>query len=140
MLRRDVLPKWHWRDGRTITSREIIELLDKVVERGPGHGEQPRADARSHVQVRDSSRHSGELSRPVALRPGGKPRAASASSVKRSCGRSSTLIRSAEKRQRVLMVLLLTMQRRGEFGIAEWTEFDFATRGGRFRPAHKESP
>ena len=33
MLRADVLPKWHWRDGRTITSRELIELLDKVVER-----------------------------------------------------------------------------------------------------------
>lgn len=34
MLRADVLPKWHWRDGRTISSREIIELLDKAVERG----------------------------------------------------------------------------------------------------------
>lgn len=30
----DVLAKWHWRDGRTIASREVIELLDKVVERG----------------------------------------------------------------------------------------------------------
>ena len=25
MLRADVLPKWHWRDGRTITSREVID-------------------------------------------------------------------------------------------------------------------
>jgi hypothetical protein len=30
MLRADVLPKWHWRDARTITSREVIELLDVV--------------------------------------------------------------------------------------------------------------
>ena len=28
MLRAVVLPNWHWRDGRTITSREVIELLD----------------------------------------------------------------------------------------------------------------
>lgn len=34
MLRTDVLPRWHWRDGRTITSREVIELLDTVIERG----------------------------------------------------------------------------------------------------------
>jgi hypothetical protein len=34
MLRADVLPEWHWRGGRTITSRDVIELLDKVVERG----------------------------------------------------------------------------------------------------------
>lgn len=32
MLRVDVLPKWYWRDARTITSRAVIELLDTVVK------------------------------------------------------------------------------------------------------------
>jgi hypothetical protein len=29
-----VLPQWSDRDARTITSREVIELLDKIVDRG----------------------------------------------------------------------------------------------------------
>jgi hypothetical protein len=34
VLNSDVLPPWNDRDARTITSREVIELLDKIVDRG----------------------------------------------------------------------------------------------------------
>jgi hypothetical protein len=34
ILARDVLPAWQGRDARTITPREIIELLDGIVARG----------------------------------------------------------------------------------------------------------
>jgi hypothetical protein len=34
MINADVLPQWSDRDARTITSREVIELLDKIVDRG----------------------------------------------------------------------------------------------------------
>jgi hypothetical protein len=34
VLNADVLPQWSDRDARTITSREVIELLDKFVDRG----------------------------------------------------------------------------------------------------------
>jgi hypothetical protein len=34
VLNTDVLPQWSDRDARTITSREVIELLDKIVDRG----------------------------------------------------------------------------------------------------------
>lgn len=34
VLNADVLPEWSDRDARTITSREVIELLDKIVDRG----------------------------------------------------------------------------------------------------------
>jgi integrase len=34
VLNADVLPQWSDRDARTITSREVIELLDKIVDRG----------------------------------------------------------------------------------------------------------
>jgi len=73
MLRADVLPKWHWRDGRTITSREVIELLDKVVERGAPVMANNLAQMLGHMFK--FAIHSGTLENsPVQLlyRPGGK--------------------------------------------------------------------
>ena len=75
MLRADVLPKWHWRDGRTITSREVIELLDKVVERGAPVMANNLAQMLGHMFK--FAIHRGTLENsPVQLlyRPGGKPR------------------------------------------------------------------
>jgi hypothetical protein len=34
VLNADVLPRWSDRDARTISSREVVELLDKIVDRG----------------------------------------------------------------------------------------------------------
>jgi hypothetical protein len=75
MLRANVLPKWHWRDGRTITSREVIELLDKVVERGAPVMANNLAQMLGHMFK--FAIHRGTLENsPVQLlyRPGGKPR------------------------------------------------------------------
>src|SRR5579862_5742627 len=34
ILQRDVLSQWSGRDARTVTAREVVELLDRVVDRG----------------------------------------------------------------------------------------------------------
>jgi hypothetical protein len=75
MLRVDVLPKWYWRDARTITSREVIELLDSVVQRGaPGMA---NSLAQMLGQMFRFAIHRAIVANsPVQLlyRPGGKPR------------------------------------------------------------------
>ena len=50
-------------------------------------------------------------------------------------------VRSAvpKKRSHILMVLLLTMQRRGELAKAEWTEFDFDNRRWRIPASHSKN-
>jgi integrase len=45
----------------------------------------------------------------------------------------------SKKRQHVLLVLLLTMQRRGELAKAEWTEFDFENRTWKIPAAHSKN-
>ena len=131
MLRADVLPKWHWRDGRTITSREVIELLDKVVERGAPVMANNLAQMLGHMFK--FAIHRGTLENsPVQLlyRPGGKPRRRKrvlSEEELRSFVTNIDSICRTKKRKHVLMVLLLTMQRRGELARAEWTEFDFDT-------------
>jgi integrase len=42
----------------------------------------------------------------------------------------------SRRKARVLMVLLLTLQRRGELGLAEWKEFDFNARLWRIPNGH----
>ena len=129
MLRADVLPKWHWRDGRTITSREVIELLDKVVERGAPVMANNLAQMLGHMFK--FAIHRGTLENsPVQLlyRPGGKPcrrkRVLSEAELRSFVTNIDSICRTKSRRH-VLMVLLLTMQRRGELARAEWTEFDF---------------
>ena len=129
MLRADVLPKWHWRDGRTITSREVIELLDKVVERGAPVMANNLAQMLGHMFKFAIHRRTLENS-PVQLlyKPGGKPRrrkrVLSEEELKSFVTNIDAICRT-KKRKHALMVLLLTMQRRGELARAEWTEFDF---------------
>jgi integrase len=117
MLRADVLPKWHWRDGRTITSCEVIELLDKVVERGAPVMANNLAQMLGHMFK--FAIHRGILENsPVQLlyRPGGKPRRRKrvfSEEELRSFVTNIDSICRTKKRKHVLMVLLLTMQRRG---------------------------
>lgn len=117
MLRADVLPKWHWRDGRTITSREVIELLDKVVERGAPVMANNLAQMLGHMFK--FAIHRGTLENsPVQLlyRPGGKPRRRKrvlSEEELRSFVTNIDSICHTRKRKHILMVLLLTMQRRG---------------------------
>jgi integrase len=143
MLRAYVLPKWHWRDGRTITSREVIELLDQVVERGAPAMANNLAQMLGHMFK--FAIHRGTLENsPVQLlyRPGGRPRRRKrvlSEEELRSFVTNIDLICCTKKRKHVLLVLLLTMQRRGELARAEWTEFDFANRTWKIPAAHSKN-
>jgi integrase len=128
-LRADVLPKWHWRDARTITSREVIELLDVVVKRGAPVMAYNLAQTLGHM-FRFAIHRSILSNSPVQLlyKPGGKPRRRKrvlSEEELRSFVKYLPEICRKGKRAHVLMVLLLTMQRRSELGLAEWKEFDF---------------
>lgn len=143
MLRADVLPQWHWRDGRTITSREVIELLDKVVERGAPVMANNLAQMLGHIFK--FAIHRGTLENsPVQLlyRPGGKPRRRKrvlSDEELRSFVTNIDSICRTKRRKHVLMVLLLTMQRRGELARAEWTEFDFDNRRWKIPASHSKN-
>lgn len=143
MLRADVLPKWWWRDGRTITSREVIELLDVVVKRGSPAMANSLAQTLGHM-FRYAIHRAILTNSPVQLlyRPGGKPRRGkrvlSEDELRSFVTHLPTICRES-KRMHVLMVLLLTMQRRGELGLAEWTEFDFGKKRWRIPAAHTKN-
>jgi integrase len=129
MFERDVLPRWKGRDARTITPVEVIDLLDVVVDRG------------SRVMANRLASRLGQLFRwgihrrivedsPVKLlfRPGGreKPRSRVLTDPE-----IATLLRTGEtapprfeRLHRVMTLLLLTGQRRGELGLALWTDID----------------
>ncbi len=143
MLRADVLPKWHWRDARTITSREVIELLDVVVKRGAPVMANNLAQMLGHM-FRFAIHRAILTNSPVQLlyRPGGKPRrrkrVLSEDELRSLVGHLPDICRKG-KRSHVLMVLLLTMQRRSESALAEWREFDFARKPWTIPATHTKS-
>jgi integrase len=143
MLRKDVLPRWHWRDARTITSREIIECLDTIVARGAPVAANRTATMLGHM-FRFAIHRSILENSPVQLlyKPGGKEerrkRVLSESEL-RSFLRNIRNICRTERRARVLMVLLLTMQRRSELAVAEWCEFDFENKQWQIPAAHTKN-
>jgi integrase len=143
MLRSEVLPKWHWRDGRTITSREVIELLDVVVKRGAPVMANRLAQMLGHM-FRFAIHRATLANSPVQLLypPGGKPRRRKrvfSEAELRSFVTNLRAICRKSKRAHVLMVLLLTMQRRSELGLAEWTEFDFGRKRWKIPASHTKN-
>jgi integrase len=132
ILNRDVLPAWKGRDARTIEPAEVIDLLDAIVDRG------------SPVQANRTAALLGQMFKfgihrkivsttPVQLlfRPGGKEkpreRVLSDSELQvflkdpKGCTRFWRL-------SHVMLVLLLTGQRRGELALARWADIDFKAR------------
>jgi integrase len=143
MLRADVLPNWHWRDARTITSREVIELLDVVVKRGAPVMANNLAQMLGHM-FRFAIHRSIVADSPVQLlyKPGGKARRRKrvlSEDELRSFVKNLPAICRKSKRAHVLMILLLTMQRRSELGLAEWSEFDFAQKRWKIPAEHTKS-
>jgi integrase len=143
VLEHDILPEWQGRDARTITPREVVELLDKIVARG------------SRVMANRTAGLLGQLFKfgihraivddsPVKLlyRPGGreKPRerAFSDAELKAFLGNLDDACRF-QKLPHVLRLLLLTLQRRGELALAEWREFDFNARTWSIPDTHAKS-
>jgi integrase len=128
ILDRDVLPEWKGRDARTIEPHEVIELLDKIVDRG------------SPVMANHVAGLLGQLFKfgihrrivtatPVQLlyRPGGKEkpreRTLSDEELKAFLANPKDATRF-ERLSHVILLLLLTGQRRGELALARWSEVD----------------
>jgi integrase len=129
ILAKDVLGVWKGRDARTITPREVIELLDGIVARGSCVMANRTAGLLTQMFKFGIHRAIVETS-PVMLlyRPGGKerPRARALSDEE-----LTAFLRNLDDACRfqrlpyVLRLLLLTLQRRSELALAEWREFDF---------------
>jgi len=129
MLNLDVLNAWRNRDARTIKPREVIELLDGIVERGSPV--QANRTAAVVGQMFKWGIHRGIVdSTPVQLlmRPGGKEkpkeRALSAEELKALINNIDELTKTS-KLAHVIMILLMTGQRRGELALSRWRDIDF---------------
>ena len=132
VLNADVLPQWSDRDARTITSREVIELLDKIVDRGSPVMANRTANILSQMFMYGIHRATVADS-PVKLlySPGGTEvpggRALSEAELKMFLLNCKTVCRT-RRTGHILMTLLLTMQRRQELALAKKTEFDLDNR------------
>jgi integrase len=131
MLDRDVLTAdaWKGRDVRTITPREVIELLDGVVDRGS-----PVAANRLASKISQMFRfgvHRGLVeSSPVQLlyQPGGKehPRERCLTDDElRALLKSPKAATRFERLSHAIVLFLLTAVRRSELALATWSEIDF---------------
>jgi integrase len=131
-LEKDVLPFWGGRDVRTIKPREVIELLDRVVSRGALVTANHLASVLSQMFRFGIHRALVETS-PVQLlyRPGGKKK--SRTRVLSEAELKSFVVNLGDACRfdlmpHVMMILLLTGQRRGELAFAKWAEVDFAAK------------
>jgi integrase len=143
ILKSELLPVWKDRDARTIKPREVIELLDTVVDRGSPVMANRIAAVVKQLFLYGIQRAIVEDS-PVKLlgKPGGKERpkkrALTADEMQAFVQNIDWVCRS-RRHARVLMVLLLTPQRRGELSVAEWKEFDFDERTWRIPDEHAKA-
>lgn len=140
MLEKDVLPEWPGRDARTIEPHEVIELLDRIVDRGSSVMANRVAGILGQLFKFGIHRRIVKAS-PVQLlyRPGGKEkakeRALSDDELKAFLAHRNEVLRS-KRIAHALMVLLLTGQRRSEIALAEWREFDFDKKVWKIPDAH----
>ncbi len=128
ILAKDVLPHWSNRDARTIKPREVIELLDGVVERGSKIMANRVAGILSQMFRYGVHRALVDAS-PVQLlfRPGGKekPRERTLSdSELQAFLRDTRACTRFERLEHVILILLLTGQRRGELALTRWSDID----------------
>jgi integrase len=142
-LEANVLSAWRHRDARTIKPREVIELLDPIVERGSPVMANRVASILSQLFRFGVHRAIVEDS-PVKLlyRPGGreKPR-------QRVLSDAELRVFLADRRAatrfarlaHVIIVLLLTGQRRGELAGARWAHVDLYARTWRIPPEHSKN-
>jgi integrase len=128
VLNADVLTGWSDRDARTITSREVIELLDRIVDRGSPVMANRTANILSQMFMYGIHR-AIVIDSPVKLlhRPGGTEtpaeRTMSEPELKAFLLNYKSVCRT-RRTGHILMTLLLTMQRRQELALAKKTEFD----------------
>ena len=130
-LNRDVLPAWTGRDARTISGREVVELLDSIVDRGsPMQANRTVALLRQMFEFGiDREIVNGNPVR-RGLRPGGKekPRERTLTDGELQAYLADPKALLPERVAHAATLLLLTGQRRGELAAARWSEVDFKAR------------
>ncbi len=142
ILNANVLPRWGSRDARTIKPREIIELLDEIADRAPVMAN--RVAGILSQMFRFGIHRSIVETTPVQLlyRPGGKEKPRARVFSEEELKAFITNLDDACRFQRlphVLRVLLLTLQRRSELGLAEWREFNFTESTWTIPDAHAKA-
>ncbi len=129
LLSRDILREWSDRDARSITPREVVDLLDSIVDRGAPVLANRTARILHQMYRFGVQRHLVDSS-PVLLLtpPGGKEksrdRVLSDDELKVFLADPEACTRHA-KLTHTVMVVLLTGVRSGELLLAEWKEFGF---------------
>ena len=142
VLDRDVLnaDAWLGRDARTIKPREVIELLDKIVARGSPVMANRTAAIIGQMFLYGVHRAIVESS-PVQLLydPGGKEeprsRCLTDDELKALLANPKDATRF-DRLAHVIVILLLTGQRRGELALARWIDIDFDAKTWRIPDAH----
>lgn len=128
ILRRYILSAWAGRDARSITSHEVLDLLDGIVDRGSPVMANRVAAVLTQMFKYGIHRRLVESS-PVQLlfRPGGKesPRERTLSDDELQALLSVKPMRRWARLHHAITLLLLTGQRRGELALASWSEIDF---------------
>jgi len=142
IIDRDVLPAWRGRDARTIKPREVIELLDGIVERGSLVMANRTAAVLTQMFKFGIHRTIVEQSPVVLLyRPGGKekPRERSLSDDELKAFFADPKLTKTSKLRSVITILLLTGQRRGELALARWRDIDFKLKTWTIPPEHSKT-
>lgn len=128
ILEADVLPHWKGRDARTIEPHEVIELLDRIVDRG-SHVMSNRVAAILTQLFKFGIHRRIVTATPVQLlyRPGGKEKPRERVLTDDELKAFLHDPKAATRFQRLahaMTLLLLTGQRRGELAAAKWSEID----------------
>lgn len=143
LLRKDVLPEWTGRDARSVKPFEVVQLLDKILARGSPVVAN-RVAALLEQLFKFGIHRQIVTDTPVKLlfRPGGKEKARervltdTELSVFLSDPKACTRY---ERLSAVILVLLLTGQRRGELAAAQWSEIDLKARSWRIPAANSKT-
>ena len=130
ILQADVLPHWKGRDARTIEPAEVIELLDRIVDRG-AHVMANRVAAVLTQLFKFGIHRRLVAVSPVQLlyRPGGreKPRERTLTDDElRALLRDPKAATRYARLAHAITILLLTGQRRGELALARWADVDLS--------------
>ena len=139
----EVLPSWKGRDARSIKPREVVELLDGIVQRGSRVMANRVAGLLSQMFRFGVHRDLVEAS-PVQLlyRPGGKERPKDRTladgELKALLANLDDLLR-APRMACAIRILVLTGQRRGELALARWRDIDFEAKTWIIPAAHSKT-
>jgi integrase len=128
MLDKDVLSEWAGRDARTIKPRDVLELLDGIVDRGSAIMSNRVHSLLKQLFKYGVHRQIIEVS-PVQLLylPGGqeKPRSRSLNDLELAAllANIDDVMSRAPRTVATIRLMLYTACRRGEIGLARWSHF-----------------